>query len=295
MTKKLLKILLCLLLVLSLCACAAFSQFFQPGGTSQSVPGDSEHLLRAHYIDVGQGDAIYIELPNGQNMLIDAGPRDSKDKVLSYLASQGVTRIDYVVATHPHEDHIGGMPDVLLKYGADKLYMNKTVATTKAFERLLDAIESKGIDLYTAKAGVVILSESGLEVKIVAPVADVAYSDANNGSAVVRITYGRTAFLFMGDAELPEQKTITENIRADVLKVAHHGSKNGTDQKLLDRVTPQIAVITCGADNPYKHPSQVIVDLLAQNGVMLYRTDLDKTVVIESDGSVLNVIKGAVK
>ena len=240
--------------------------------------------LNVHFIDVGQGDSTFIELPCGETMLIDAGEWTEADDVIEYIKSQGANRIDYLIGTHPHSDHIGGLADVVNEFEIGKIYMPKASNATKTFERLLDAIEENNVDVYTAKADVVIYEDNETKIEIVAPVSS-GYESLNDYSAVIRLMYGETSFLFMGDAEALSENEIKANISSNVLKVGHHGSKTSSSKKFLYRVMPEIAVISVGEDNDYGHPSKTVLNRLDGLGAKILRTDECGDIVIQSDGS----------
>lgn len=246
---------------------------------------------KVHIIDVGQGDSILIQFPNDQAMLIDAGIKSAGSTVVSYLQQQGVSNIDYLVATHPHEDHIGGMIAVVNEFDIDKVYMPKITHTSQTYENLLLAIQNKGLKITPAKAGTAVLEQGNLKVDFVAPVGT-DYENMNNYSAVVKVQYGDTSFLLTGDAEeLSEQEMISSgaNLKADVLKVGHHGSNTSTTPSFLKAVSPKYAAISCGESNQYGHPHQVTLDKLSNAGVQTFRTDTQGTVVFTSDGKTLTV------
>jgi len=252
---------------------------------------DSDSFIRnlvVHFLDVGQADSIFIQLPNGENMLIDGGEANNADSILMYLQSHDVTTIDYLVASHPHADHIGGLPAIIDAMEILNIYMPRVSHTTRTFERLLISIQDNGLMIDQAIAGISILSIPGLEVDIVAPVRE-DYRDHNDHSAVIKITFGRTSFLFMGDAEGASEEHIKADISADVLKVGHHGSRSSTSEAFLSRVSPLYAVISVGSDNPYGHPRDEVLTRLANTNVEVYRTDIDGTIVFTSDGE--NTIK----
>lgn len=250
--------------------------------------------LKVHYINVGQGDAIFIELPNGENALIDGGPRSSGQTVLNYLNEQKVKKIDYLVATHPHEDHIGGLVGVINNYDIGKIYMPDVAHTTKTFENLLLAIQNKGNKITKAKAGEAILDKEGLSLYILAPEESVSGDNLNNYSVVLKLDYKNNSFLFTGDAESESEGIMIGrgyDLKADVLKVGHHGSSTSTTNEFLNKVEPKYAVISCGKDNKYGHPHQEIITKLNNKNIEIYRTDLDGTIIATSDGENINFNK----
>lgn len=255
--------------------------------TVYALVGD-EGELRVSFIDVGQGDSEFIELPNGETLLIDAGTNETGADVVNYIESLGYSSIDYVVGTHPHEDHIGGLDDVIRTFDVESVYMPKVTADTKTFEDVLDAVDEKGLTINTAKAGVTLVDGDGLSVKMLAPVLD-EYDNTNDYSAVIRIVYDDTSFIFMGDAEQYAEDLITGDVSADVLKVGHHGSSTSTGEKFLQRVSPSYAVISCGFDNSYGHPHIETMEKLGSLGIPVLRTDEMGTVVAESDGTEINI------
>ena len=243
----------------------------------------NENQVIAHYIDVGQGDASFIELTNGEVMLIDAGIASSSEKIIDYIKNLGYNRIDYVVATHPHADHIGGMAEVIEAFDVGAIYMPKAVSTSKTYENLLETIKNKGLSVKTGKVGVSVLQEEDLTIEMLAPNQD-KYSSLNNYSIVLKITYGNTSFLYTGDAEELSEKEIMGNVEADVLKVGHHGSDTSSSEEFLKRVNPKYAVISVGEDNSYDHPASSTIKKLEKYTDHIYRTDLNGTVVVTSDG-----------
>lgn len=249
--------------------------------TVYALVGD-EGELRVSFIDVGQGDSEFIELPNGETLLIDAGTNETGADVVNYIESLGYSSIDYVVGTHPHEDHIGGLDDVIRTFDVESVYMPKVTADTKTFEDVLDAVDEKGLTINTAKAGVTLVDGDGLSVKMLAPVLD-EYDNTNDYSAVIKVVYGDTSFLFTGDAEEYAESLITGDVDSDVLKVGHHGSSTSTGETFLERVSPSYAVISCGLGNSYGHPHTETIEKLG--GIPVFRTDEMGTIVATSDGS----------
>lgn len=253
--------------------------------------------LEIHYIDVGQGDCALIKW-EGAAALIDSGERDYSDKVLDYLNKQGVERLDYVVVTHPHSDHMGSMSDIISKTDVGKVIAPKVkddlVPTTKTYERFLSALKEKALKLTAAKPGAVYelsgktAATSGKtppQLEILAPAAD--YDDLNNYSVTLKLTYGTTSYLFTGDIEQKAERDIIDSgadLKADVLKVAHHGSSSSTCGEFWNAVSPRICVIQCGTDNSYGHPHAETIHTIEGSGAKLYRTDINGTVVVYSDG-----------
>nr|WP_051585740.1 ComEC/Rec2 family competence protein [Caldanaerobius polysaccharolyticus] len=259
-------------------------------GCTSSVEQSPEVLAKKElvvsYIDVGQGDSILVQGPSGKNMLIDAGIPEEGSKVVSYLKSRGVKKIDVLVATHPHSDHIGGMPDVIYAFPVNKVYMPKVGNNTYSYEKLLVAIKRKGLKVTTARAGVSLDLGSGVQVTILAPNSS-HYDDLNEYSAVIKLRYGDTSFLFEGDAGAISEKEMLKlgyDLKADVLKVGHHGSAYSTSMAFLEAVSPRYAVISVGRYNDYGHPARVTLNRLRSQGVAIYRTDEKGTIIAFSDG-----------
>ncbi|MBE6089271.1 MAG: MBL fold metallo-hydrolase [Clostridium beijerinckii] len=240
-----------------------------------------------HYIDVGQGDCILVQV-NNKNLLIDSGPKSDRRKLFNYLSGLNLNKLDYVIATHPHEDHIGNMDDIIKTYSIGTFYSPKVESTTKSFEDMVDALKNKNLKVHVLKnnSNSIDLGEN-TKVNVFSPNKDF-YDNLNNYSPVIKIQYGNTSFLFTGDAEKEVEKEIlnnNEDISADVLKVGHHGSSTSTSKDFLKKVNPSIAVISVGKDNIYNHPDAITTKLLDESNIKTYRTDKDGTIVICSDGS----------
>ena len=291
------KTLIILLLSVILCAAAGCASFSPVHPTQQNTSQSSEYppgLMKVHFINFGQGDSILVQLPDGRNMLVDAGTRDAGIKVINYLRQTGINRIDYLVATHPHEDHIGGMAAVIRGFSVNGIYMPQITHNTKTYLDLLEAIQSKGLKITTAEAGIKLVDTSGLSVLVLAP-NNAAYEDLNNYSAVIKLTCGRIGFLLTGDALAQSEKEMLakgSDLRSDVLKVSHHGSYSSTSQDFLDVVKPKYAVISVGTGNDYGYPHDTALRRLS--GIQLYRTDLDGNVVFTTDGVDLQVSAGRI-
>lgn len=261
--------------------------------TVDSSPGKN---LVVSFIDVGQADCILIQSPNGKNMLIDAGDSSSQSAISNYLKDKNINKIDVLVATHPHVDHIGSMAYVVNNYEIGSIYMPKAVHTTAVYETLLNTIKNKGLSINTAKAGgVITLGDESISINIVAPVGS-TYSDLNSYSAVIKITYKNTSFLFAGDAGSDSEQEILNlgvDIKADVLKVGHHGSATSTSTAFLKAVSPEYAVISVGKGNTYGHPTQTALDRLTAASAKIYRTDDGGTVIVTSDGQSITINRNA--
>ena len=279
--------LVCLLTAAMLSACELpdFESWFG------NKTNDSGKLV-AHFLDVGQGDSIFIELPNDETMLIDAGENYRGEGIIKYIQSTGHDKIDYLIGTHPHSDHIGSMAYIVRNFDIGEIYMPKVSANTKQFESLLAAVKKKGMNVKNGKSGVRVVKDGKLSADIIAPIV-IDESNLNNCSIVLRLTYGDNTFLFTGDAKTGEMDTVKEDISADVLKVGHHGGKNASTQKLIESISPEIAVISCGKNNEYGHPHKEVLSYLKKVKSSVYRTDRQKTVKVTSNGKDLKVETGA--
>ena len=269
-------IILCLLVV----GCSSPFVETDNKASASTFSGDT---LRVNYIDVGQGDSIFIELPNKETMLIDAGEAYEADNVINYIKNLGISKIDYIVGTHPHTDHIGGLEEVINTFVVGSIYMPKATSTSKTYLDLLTTISDKGLKVKNAKSGVVVLDENDLKLEFIAPNSD-SYSELNNYSAVLKLTYLDNKFLFMGDAETLSEDEVTSDVDADVIKVGHHGSDSSSSLEFVKKVSPEYAIIMVGEGNSYNHPYQSIIDRYLSVGANVLRTDLDGNIVCDSDG-----------
>lgn len=264
--------LLCAVLAAALCFCAI-------GCDGTVSTAGSTNGLKLHMLDVGQGDSLLLEC-DGSYMLVDAGEADKGNGVVEYLKGQNVRRLSYAVITHPHSDHFGGMKKVLQSIPTDNIVMTEAYNTTRAWESLIDYIDKENFNVVFPKTNDV-FNVGGCKVNIYSP--DIDNDNKNNCSLVLRAVYDNMAVLLTGDAEKSEEKEILEsgfNVQADVLKLGHHGSSTSTSSEFLEKVSPSLALISCGKNNDYGHPHKETISKLKKYNIPAMRTDLDKTVVV---------------
>ena len=245
-------------------------------------------LLKVHYLDVGQGDSIFVELPNNETMLIDAAESYQSENIINYLKNLNYQKIDYVIGTHPHTDHIGGLKDIINTFEIGKIYMPKVVSTTKTYESLLMAIKDKNLKINTAKAGTSIIDTDALKINILAPNNSI-YTELNNYSVVTKITYGTTKFLFMGDAEKLSENEIKENVTADVIKIGHHGSNTSSSIDFIKKVNAKYGIISVGLNNKYNLPKEETIANWENSGTKIYLTSTNGTIRASSDGTNIKI------
>ena len=300
MTKKLLSLISLLLALLLCCSCAELTNIdnsssaesivetsVNESGGEESKSVSVDGALTVHFLDVGQGDSIFIELPNGECMLIDASEREYANRIISFIDCLGYTKIDHLIATHPHADHIGGMETVISHFELGEVYMPEAVTDTKTFINLLTALDEKGAEITAVKAGLE-FDFGGAKGKFVAP--KFIVDDMNNCSAVLHLSFGNSAFLLTGDAEIDEEGTIEGDIKCDVLKAGHHGSRTSSGEYLLGKAKPEIVVISCGEGNSYGHPHKEALDRFADKGIKsIYRTDISGNISIKTNGTELEI------
>ena len=254
-----------------------------------SPPQDESQLLRVSILDVGQGDAILVQTPEGKTVLIDAGPGKSSDLLLSQLEQLGVTRLDAAFNTHPHEDHLGGFVAVLERYPVAMFVDSGVPHTTRSYENLLLALKSKQVPVRTARRGQTYKVGDTARFEVLAPTdawIREAGSHLNNTSIVLRLTYGRFSMLLTGDAERPiEQHLLSEGVEpALVLKAGHHGSHSSSTPAFVDALHVKVAIISCGQDNRYGHPHRETLYTFMSRSILVFRTDTDGQVRVLSDG-----------
>ena len=247
--------------------------------------------LVVHFLDVGQGDSILLQSPAGKVILVDAGPRSAGEKIVSYLKQAGITSIDIFVATHAHEDHIGGFQAVADAFAIKKVYDAGYPHTTKTYEDMLTTIDQKDIGFEIARAGGEISIDPALDITILHP--GELVDDVNNNSIVLKLTYNDISFMLTGDAEDKAEFQMllqsSTKLDSDILKIGHHGSRTSTSDGFLTAVSPGVAVIQLGVGNSYGHPHPETLDKLTRAGVKIYRTDIAGDIVVTSDGTAYQI------
>ena len=265
-----------------------------------SVTAANAEGVYAAFIDVGQGDSIFLRSPNGKTMLVDAGTPDSFESIQNVLSEEGVTKLDVVVMTHPHSDHMGSMKRVIDNYNIGTFYMPDAVNTTSSFDRMLSALEKKKVKtkVIWGSAKATINWDGDVEVRVLSPIKGADYQDnLNDMSVVIKVTYGETSLLLTGDAESYAEELMIasekELLQADVLKIGHHGSSTSSSQAFLDAVQPKAVVISLGKNNDYGHPHRETMQRLKKLGTEIYRTDELGTVRMLFTESEVRLLKGS--
>jgi len=267
-------------------------------GSTEGAPGGqvtppSEGEVQVHFIDVGQGESILILAPE-KTVLIDGGDNGQGGNVLRYLRTHGVSTVDIMIATHPHADHIGGLIDVVQQLEIGSVIMpelpEQLVPTTRTYTNFLMALLERDLSITPAAPGDAYYLGGGAVLTILSPLRE--YSGMNDFSVVSRLEFGETSFLFTGDIELAAEHDLAASgtVRSDVLNIAHHGSRTSTTQIFLDAVSPSIAVIAVGLDNPHGHPRREVIQRLEEKDIHILRTDLDGSIVLTTDGNSISIV-----
>jgi len=257
---------------------------FGTGCEFQQEQNAINETLEVHFIDVGQGDSIFIK--NGTHMmLVDAGNNDDSVMITQYLQKQGVSRLEYVIGTHPHEDHIGGMDAVIRNFEINRIFLPRVTHDTETYKDVLRAMLSESIGVTIPEPGKT-YKLGDASFTILAPVST-NYKELNNYSIVIKLNFGGTSYLLTGDAEeLSEQEMLAMDfdVSADVLKLGHHGSSSSSSVEFLNAVKPDFAVISVGKDNDYGHPHMETMLKLRDRNIPVYRTDENGTIISVTDG-----------
>lgn len=264
-----------------------------PGESSQSDSGAPSTTAQASanvtikFIDVGQGEAILIALPE-KTMLIDAGPTGSAPKIAQVLQELGRNKIDYLVATHPDEDHIGGMADVISSTQIGTIYAPNKTNNTATYRKFLTAIQNNNLQITLAEAGTIIDQTDSYKLEILWPKKDANFPETNDYSIIIKLTVGNKTFLFTGDA--PTNAILNSNPgHIDVLKLSHHGSRTGTTEVLIHKLSPTYAVLSYAVDNSYGHPMQSVLNALHKHSVEVWGTGANGTITITCDGTNIDI------
>lgn len=251
---------------------------------------NTSNKMLIHFIDVDQGDSILVQV-NNNNLLIDSGPSSSKENLFRYLNSLNIKSFNYIIATHPHEDHIGNMSSIINNYKVLNFYAPKVTNNTKAFETMAESLSRKNLKINVIKANLNSIDlGKNTKLEFFSP-NNSFYENINNYSPIFKITYGKTSFLFTGDAEeLIESEILNNNynVKADLLKIGHHGSSTSTSKSFFEHVNPKISIISVGKNNIYKHPTEEVLSTI--NDSKILRTDLNGNIIITSDGFSLKMI-----
>lgn len=249
---------------------------------------NAEKLLEIHLIDVGQGDSILIVTPNNRTILIDAGDTSSGPNVLTHLKKNRIKSLDVLIGTHPHSDHIGGLPKIIESMNIESFYIPPVAHTSKTFEDMLIAAKNHNLNISTLSIGSKIEFDEDISLYFLSPLKDYG-EDLNNWSIVLKLDYLEKSFLFTGDMEYAAEQDIINHyehgfLRSHLLKIAHHGSNSSSSLSFLNTINPDVALISCGYNNSYSHPHEEVINRLKNMSNNIYRTDYNGTVIIKSNG-----------
>ncbi|WP_297634399.1 ComEC/Rec2 family competence protein [uncultured Clostridium sp.] len=248
--------------------------------------------LYVYFLDVGQGDSTLIQYMDN-TILIDSGPKSSEDKILSYLKQLKLKDIDFLVSTHPHEDHIGNMDEIIDTIKVKKFYAPHVSVETEEFSDLINSLNRQNLQITILNQDTASINlGDDIRVDIFYPFKGLETENLNNYSSVIKITFKETSFLFTGNAEKEVNDYLLSNklpIQSDVLKLGHHGSNTSLDEYFLSEVSPKLAIASCGYNNSYNHPSSSVIELLNSNNIPLLRTDLTGSIILSSDGKNISI------
>ncbi len=261
----------------------------------QVSSGQEQGALQVKVLDIGQGDAILIR-GGGQTVLVDTGDIETRDKLVAYIKKEGITAIDTVIITHPHADHLGGMLGVLENFKVKQIYDSGQTGTTALYRKYLSEVQKQKIPFNLVKAGDEISITNEIKLKFLAPSKPfITESAMNNNSIVAKLTYNQFSMLLTGDAEKESEKNMVKNypkeLKSTVLKAGHHGSNTSSSSGFLKAVAPEAVIISLGANNDYHHPHPSTLKKYVDAQLKIYRTDLDGTVTITSDGKTYKILK----
>ena len=278
---KLLKLIFCLFIII-------ISLFlYQKNDTT-----NYKNQMVVHYIDVGQGDCILIQV-NNKNLLIDSGPSSNRKELLDYLEKLNIKKLDYIIATHPHEDHIGNMDTIIRRYNIESFYSPKVTHSSTTFENMISSLVDKNLKINILNKGV-----SGIDlgkntsVSVYSPLENLYTDNLNDYSPIIKITFLNNSFLFTGDAEISTENTVlsqNENLKCDILKVGHHGASTSTSHDFITAVNPSVAIISVGKNNSYGHPTPETLSRLNSLNIKTIRTDINGSIIAISDGNNINI------
>lgn len=256
-----------------------------------------EGTLAVSFIDVGQGDCELIEFPSGKSMLIDCGEKECYEKMaMPYLQKEQIGKVNLALVSHFHSDHAGGILRMAELNAADRIAAPNTESGDDIRSQILKAAKDRNIDVLNIDSSKKLEADSSVTVKVLAPntyILNNLGSNVNNTSVVLKLSYGETDFLFTGDLEADAEKVLlsSENLAAEVLKVAHHGSKTSSSREFLNAVKPKYAVIEVGEDNRYKHPSETTLKSLSEIGADVLRTDLNGNIKFTAEKSGISKVE----
>jgi len=254
---------------------------------------DRSGILKVSFLDIGQGDAIFIEAPNGNQVLIDGGSNRAVLKELGKVMPFYDRTIDVVIATHPDKDHIGGLVEVLKNYRTDMVMESGVSSDTGVYQELEKTIADKKLPRILARRGMSLNLGDGVRLNILFPDRDTEGWETNTASIVAKLVYGNNSFLLTGDSPIAIENYLSmidgQNLKSDVLKAGHHGSRTSTSESFASLVSPQYAVISAGKNNQYGHPHKEVLDILEKIKAVILKTYENGTISFSSDGERVSV------